>query len=216
MSCLNSKGPEEENAELMRKVAGGDTGAFVRLYLSFVPEMRRFFAKHGADRELCDDLVQQIFVELWAKCADFPNDSSFEKYLFHFANNTLNKELRRARRRAEFDLKALPHKNDDSNHALSEPENWLYAKELIAAIERAKAKLTDKERQALEASQEMDASFRELSKQIGCSYTAFMGRLQRARKRMREQLECFLDDEKDFDKTYLPSAVSQKICDFDP
>lgn len=175
----------------------------MRLYIRFIPSLRHFFANHEADRELCDELVQRLFVYLWVKREDFSADASFEKYLFHIARNTLNKETRRARRHAELDPENLPHANDDSNHVLSEPEARLYAKELADAIERAKAELTDKQRQALEASQAVDMPLSKVLKELGCSYDAFEKLLQRARKRMRELLECFLNDENDPDRLQL-------------
>jgi len=49
------------------------------------------------------------------------------------------------------DPENLPHDNNDSSHALSEPEAVSYMKEFSAAVDRAKAKLTDKQRHALGA-----------------------------------------------------------------
>ena len=184
----------------MRKVAEGDTEALEHLYLSFAPALMSSLAERGADQDLCDQLVQKIFADLWKKRADFRAQSSFEAYFFAIAKNTLHKEIKRARDATQKSRRNYRASPDQLWNDLSEPEAITYRKEFTAAVKRAKAKLTDKQRHALEASQAEDMPFSELSKKLGCSYGAFEKRLQRARKRMRELLECFLNDRNDSDR----------------
>jgi RNA polymerase sigma factor (sigma-70 family) len=176
--------PNKKDVELMQKAAEGDLEALVSLYIRFVPALRHFFTKHGSDQELCNELVQRVLVYLLTNRVDFRTDYSFEKYLFHIARNTLNKELRRSRRSTELDLEKLPHKNDDSNQALSEPETILYAKEVADAVEHEKAKLTDKQRQAVE----------DFLAGEPCSREPRKSRLKRALRRLRRELRNFGDE----------------------
>ncbi len=129
-------------------------------------------------------MVQRVLFNLWTERAAFGADTSFEKHLFHIARNTLNKETRRARRHAELDPENLPHANDDSNHALSEPEARLYAKEFADAIEGGKSRLTDRQRQALEAYLAGE----------NCSREPRKSRLKRALRELRRNLGDFVDE----------------------
>jgi len=92
-------------------------------------------------------------------------------------------------------LKGRSEPIKDSPDGLSQPELELYLKELTAAIEQAKGKLTEAQRQALDAANALDIDLNDVSKEIGCSHSAFKSRLKRARKRLRELLAPFLNDE---------------------
>lgn len=191
MSCSNSDVPHDGNAELMRRIAGGDREAFVCLYGRFGPKLRELFTGSSVNSHLCEDLVQKIFTDLWERRTEYREQLSFEAYLFAVARNTLNKELRVARRLAGMDLPSHPDYPGDSYHSLSEPEAELYLKEIAGAIGEARCKLTRGQRQALDAFLAGD----------NCSREPQKSQLKRARKRMRRLLASFLDDEIDSDKS---------------
>ena len=84
-----------------------------------------------------------------------------------------------------------------SYNGLSDPEAKLYLKELAAAIEEAKGKLTEAQRQALDAANALDIHPGEASEEPGCSHSAFKSRLKLARRRVRKLLAPFLNDQND-------------------
>ena len=150
MSWLNSQLPLDNIAELLRKAADGDVEAFDCLYRGFAPPVRHFFARHGVARARCEDLAQNVFARLWEKREDFRADSSFETYLFSIAKNTLSKEIRRSHR-IETGLKNHAQRCGRPHNGLSDPEAELYIRELKAAVREATGKLTERQRQALDA-----------------------------------------------------------------
>ena len=187
---------DDRNAELMRNAADGDIQAFQRLYRTFGPVIKHLFAKRGVNPALSDDLVQKIFVCLWQQRKDFRAESSFETYLFSIARYTLSNEIRRSCGIAGKDLKDQPEYCIELQNGLSQPEAELYLKELAAAVERAKAKLTTEQRQALDAANDVDIPLGKALEGIGCSHRAYKSRLKRARKRLRELLDPFLEKER--------------------
>ena len=200
MSWLNSQLPLDDIAELMRKAADGDVEAFECLYRAFAPPVRHFFARHGVARARCENLAQSVFARLWEKREDFRADSSFETYLFSIAKNTLSKEIKRSHR-IETGLQNHAQRCGRPHNGLSHPEAEVCLKELAAAIEEAKGKLTERQRQALDAANDPDIRPGEASGQSGCSNQAHRSRLKRARKCLRGLLACFLNDENDSDTT---------------
>jgi len=178
----NSKSPLDESDKLMRKVAEGDSEAFKSLYHSFAPILRQLFVSRGANLASSDDFIQKIFTYLWERRKDFRGESSFETYLISIARHTLNKEIKQSRKTAETGLKGRP--GFDGDFSLSQPEYEFYLKEMAEALERAKAKLTAKQRQALGASQEA-------YEKPGCFDGAFRSRLKRARSRLWELMALF-------------------------
>lgn len=201
MSCQKSQVPDDGNVELMRKAARGHREAFACLYGRFGPKLKRLLAGGGISSPLREDLVQNIFTDLWERRKEYRTQASFEAYLFAIARNALRNELRRACRVAGIDLESRSEYSGDPHHGLSQPEAELHIKELAAAVEEARAKLTEMQRQALDAATAADIPSSKVLEELGCSYGAFRKRLQRARKRMRELLAPLLEDENDPDKT---------------
>jgi RNA polymerase sigma-70 factor (ECF subfamily) len=192
----DSKLPLDENARLMRKAADGDIDAFKRLYRSFAPLLRLLFVRRSVDRCSADDFVQKIFTCLWEQRKSFRGESTFETYLSSIAMHTLNKEIRQSHNIAEISSKKHQQSDGDTCDILSQPESEFYFQELTDALETAKAKLTDEQLQALDASQVPDIAFHKALEELACSKGAYQSRLKRARKRLRVLLAPFFTDEK--------------------
>jgi len=196
----DSKLPLDENARLMLKVADGDIEAFKRLYQRFAPLLSQLFVRRGVDRNSADDFVQKIFTSLWQQRKGFRGESSFETYLSSIAIHTLNKEIRQSHKRNEISSKKYQQSDGDTGKILSQPEAEFYLLELTDALDAAKAKLTDKQFQALQVSQAPDIAFHKALEELGCSKEVYKKRLKRARKRLRELLNPIFGNEKLRDK----------------
>ncbi len=172
-----------EAAELMAKVAAGDTRAFDRFYDIFHPVLRRLFAVCDGHLISADDFVQEVFTRFWQHRRNFQGRSCPATYLLAIARHTLKEHCRKARKIAPVSLKEPIDFTVDSHNGLSDPETQLYLKELAAAVERARGKLTAKEQQALEVSQATDVALGKAPSKSDCSREALRSRLKRARKR---------------------------------
>jgi len=180
----------------MRKVANGDIDAFDRLYDEFCPILRRLFANHIDRHMSLDDFTQEVFTRLWQHRKNYRGTSCFLAYLLGIARYTLNEKIRQSYKMARMEnLEEIASFTLDSHDALSQPEAALYIKELTAALEKARANLTAKQRQALELSQTAETSLQKASQKLGCSPEALRCRLRRARKRSWELLAPILESE---------------------
>ncbi|MBL7186623.1 MAG: RNA polymerase sigma factor [Phycisphaerae bacterium] len=184
----------DEGTKLMRRVARGDVEAFNRLHYRSYPILRRFIAKFHGHHISPDDVIQEVFTRLWQQRKNFRGESSFLTYLLAIARHTLNEETRQSRKAARIGLEERPEYHGDSHNNLSQPEAGFHSKDLNDALERAKARLTAKQRQALEMSQAADIPLCQASKMLGCSPKALEGRLHRARKKLRRELASFLEE----------------------
>ena len=188
----DSKKPLDENARLMLKAADGDIEAFKRLYQRYAPLLWQLFVIRGVNRNTADDFVQKIFASLWQQRKNYRPESSFETYLFSIARNTLYSQIRQSHRIAGIISKKQTDSHEDTYNALSQPEAEFYFLELTDALDAAKAKLTDEQQLALQASQEPDIAFNKVLEELKCSKEAYKSHLKRARKRLREFLAPFL------------------------
>ena len=192
----SSKQPLDESAMLMLKAADDDIEAFVHLYQRFAPLLKQFFVIRGVDDNSADDLVQIIFARLWEQHKNYRGESSFETYLFGIARNTLKKEIRRSCTIAGISSKKQPVCDDGIYKTLSQPEAEFHLQELTDALETAKAKLTNEQRQALDVFQNPDVAFDKTSEKNICSKGAYKKRLKRARKRIKELMAQYFIDKK--------------------
>ena len=185
----------DENARLMKKAANDDFEAFDCLFQRFAPLLMHFFAKWGVNIDLAGDLVQKIFVCLWRQRNNYRPKSSFETYLFSIARNILREEMRKSHKIDRSGLKRQQASDEGKYNGLSQPEVQLYLKELIEALEAAKARLPDEQYKALHIAQNPDIELHSKLEQLGWSKEAYKSRLKRARKRIRKDLTpIFLED----------------------
>ncbi len=191
----SSKQPLDENARLMQKADDGDYEAFDRLFQRLAPLLMHLFVKWGVDLNSAEDLVQKIFAHLWEQRKRFRLEYSFEAYLYSIARNTLYEEIRQSHKIAKTRSKKQTVSDEDIYKTFSQPEAELYLQELIEALEAAKAKLTDKQLQALEFSHEPNIDLHKVLEEFGWSVEAYKSHLKRARKRLRELLAPFFTDE---------------------
>ncbi|MFC1636011.1 RNA polymerase sigma factor [Planctomycetota bacterium] len=185
----------DEATKLMRKIAKNDVDAFERLYRKYGSILEQILAGYDNHNMSPEDFVQEVFTRLWQQRMNFRRQSRFLTYLYGIAKHTANEEIRRSRKIAQIDLKACKDINKNTCNGLSEPETELFLKELTAALEKVRASLTIKERQALEVSQASDVSLRKVSGKVDCSHEALRSRLKRARKRSQELLGPILGSE---------------------
>ncbi|GMV38300.1 MAG: DNA-directed RNA polymerase sigma-70 factor [Myxococcales bacterium] len=88
-----------EERELIERCRHGDQVAWAELYASRGPAVARFLRhmlEPGAD---LDDLIQQVFVELFATLGRFRGDATLSTWLFGIATRVALHHLRGAKRR---------------------------------------------------------------------------------------------------------------------
>ena len=73
---------EEEDSGLLRRMAGGDRAALGLLYDRQAPLLVGVSVKLGFDREAAEDLVHDLFLEVWRAAADYdPQRGSVRTWL---------------------------------------------------------------------------------------------------------------------------------------
>ena len=93
--------PAERTAERTdwSLAAGGDHGAFERLYRAHVARVHTL-ARRMAGDEAADDLTQEVFVRVWQKLWTFRGDASFSTWLHRLAVNLILSRRATLRKRA--------------------------------------------------------------------------------------------------------------------
>ena len=98
---MTSKGDSPSDEELMCQVAGGSAEALGLLHRRFA-RLILGVAAHTLDRAAAEDLVQEIFLEVWRNADRFdPERGTVRSWILQIAHFRLLNELRRRSRRPE-------------------------------------------------------------------------------------------------------------------
>lgn len=137
------------------------------------------------DRQLCEDIVQEIFSSLWNR-RDVIFPDPIEPYLYKSLKFQVYKTLRNAKIKASV-------WNDISNVAetLTNPEG-LEIKELNASMRQSIERLPEKCRAIYKLRREEHFSINDISQQLSISPKTVEGQLTIAFRKLRESLSNFI------------------------
>jgi RNA polymerase sigma-70 factor (ECF subfamily) len=116
--------PPELDREIERELdpdvaraAGGDRGAFERVYRAHVNRVYAICVRMNGRRDGADELTQDVFVRVWDKLPQFRGEAAFSTWLHRLAVNVVLEARRGARRHADrYDADA----NEDDCETVSE------------------------------------------------------------------------------------------------
>ena len=91
---------------LLQCIAGGDVKAFEQIYLAYRPVLASFIFKLCPSAEVTEEVVQDVFIKIWANRHQLVHVHSFKSYLFvaarHQALNVLRKMVAERNRMIAF------------------------------------------------------------------------------------------------------------------
>ena len=91
---------------LLQCIAAGDVKAFEKIYLTYRPVLASFIFKLCPSAEVTEEVVQDVFIKIWANRNQLAHVHSFKAYLFvaarHQALNVLRKMVTERNRMIAF------------------------------------------------------------------------------------------------------------------
>ena len=91
---------EGDDQSLIAAIAAGDSNALEQLYDRYGSVVYRVALRMLKNRELAEDVVQEVFWRVWRRSASFANDRGrVAQWLFGIAHNLCIDEMRRMRAR---------------------------------------------------------------------------------------------------------------------
>ena len=86
--------PADEDAQTLRRIAGGDRQALTDLYLRFRLPLFRYLLQLTPDHGLAEELLQDTLVAVWKSARSFEGRSSGRTWLFGIARRQAHNTLR--------------------------------------------------------------------------------------------------------------------------
>ena len=181
---------ENPDTALVEQVRQGDRRAF-RLLVERHRE-RIYRVALGMLRSPDDalDAVQEVFIRVHGRLAEFKGESAFGTWLVRV---TVNYCIDRQRRQKTWDARFVV---DNEWEGVSEegPEHQLMNAQVGAALQRALAELGEEHRTAIQLREVNGLSYEEIAEVMNCPKGTVMSRLHHARKKLQLALRPFLEE----------------------
>jgi RNA polymerase sigma-70 factor, ECF subfamily len=173
---------------LIEQLKKGDKGAFESVFKSYYSQLCAYANKFVTDMDDSEEIVQELFFQIWQKRDDLNILTSFKSYLFRSVHNSC--------------LNYIKHKNIQQKHiehSLYEQANTLYefsdaidTNELQNRIRQAIDKLPKERKKVFLMIRYDNLKYAEVAEKLSISVKTVENQMGSALKFMREELKEYL------------------------
>ncbi len=185
------------DAELVKRVQAGDTGAFDLLVQKYQHKVINLVGRFVSDAAECQDIAQDAFIKAFRAIDSFRGDSQFYTWLYRIAANTAKNHLAsRARKAPNYAVDVDDAENFEGESGLKEystPENLLLTDEIRSRIFSAIEKLPEDLKSAITLREIEGLSYEEIAEVMDCPIGTVRSRIFRARDAIDKELRPLLE-----------------------
>jgi RNA polymerase sigma factor (sigma-70 family) len=167
---------------LMIKVKDGDLDKLGLLFERYKKPLFGFFYGLTKDRELCDDLVQNVFFRILKYRYLFRGEGDFKTWMFHIARNVKHDHFRKDKFKNKESIDIWTDRLGSEENRFSQFQTDDEMQLLSAALER----LPEDKREILLLSKFQEKKYKEIGEIIGCSEGAVKVKVFRALQELKE------------------------------
>ena len=169
---------------LTRRIAAGDQSAMRALFARYRVKVYRWLLCLVVDEALAEDLLSEVFLDVWRHAASFEARSSLSTWLLAIARY---KALSARRRRTDAELdeatvSTVPDTGDD-------PEVTLQKKNRAEALRRSLPRLSPQHREVIDLAYYHGKSVKEIAEIVSISEATVKTRMFYARRKLAELVE---------------------------
>lgn len=177
-------------AALVTRCKRGDRSAFEELYNRTVDDVHRILHRlAGPEREM-EDLVQQVYLQLFRSIHKFAGRSSFSSYLFGFCLRVAKKHARGAGRFGRLRRAVAAEAAAPGGRSPALPDEQVARARMAREVHRALADMSFKLRTVLVLYEMEGLSGKQIAERLGIAEPTVWTRLHHARKAFRRTFRC--------------------------
>jgi len=175
---------QRDDADLLERIVKGDRLALQVLFARHNVQTYRFLLRLVGDEALAEDLVSEVFLDVWRNAHQFKGNSRVTTWILGIARFKALSALRRRKDDALDDdaAAAIPDSADD-------PEIAVEKKDRVAILRRCMSHLSLAHREIIDLAYYQDKSINEVAEILGVPENTVKTRMFHARKRMSELLQ---------------------------
>ena len=177
---------EEHN--LLVELKQGNSDAFSKLFTAYYRDLVLFGGYYLPDKEVCEDIVQSVFLRLWNDRASLEIESSLKSYLLKAVRNNCLDEIRHRDIMRQHESFAL------SNPVLEDVDtvHYIFYSDLSRHLNEALRQLPDVYREAFEMNRFEGMKYKEIATRMHVSERTVEVRIGKALELLRVKLKDFL------------------------
>jgi len=191
----------DPDVRLMLRVRDDDATAFEQLLLRYQDRLITILAHLVGQRDQAEDLAQEVFLRVYRARKRYVPGAKFSTWLFTIANNVARNSKRSKARRPETNtvttasgsLSAQPLEQMALAASGLMPARQLDKVEMAEIVRTAIEALNERQRMAVLLSKYENMSYADIAEIMEISPQALKSLLSRARCKLRETLEPYLD-----------------------
>ena len=181
------------DSDLVKLILERDAHAFETLFERYGEVIRRHVLRITRDDAAAQDLVQEAFLRVWTRAAQWDGRGSFKAWLYRIATNLALNHLRTVRRRRELPLDTGDDWDEDEgdlvpawmiDDAAPGPDAALEMAEEREQFRRLVRALPDEKRAVFRLVHEMEMTIRDAADELGIPEGTAKSRLHYAKKRL--------------------------------
>jgi len=170
---------------LIRRIANGDRLAMQVLYARYHVRMFRFVVRLIRDEATAEDVISEVFLDVWRQAGRFEGRSTVSTWLLAIARFKAISAVKRRRRDEELDGEAAAAIEDLSDN----PATALEKKDTGAMLRKCLAGLSAEHREVIDLIYYHEKSVEEVAEIVGIPENTVKTRMFYARKRLAELLK---------------------------
>jgi len=178
----------KSDLSLIELLRSDDEKAFDKLFLKYYVSLCRFVFIYVKDQFASEEIVQELFINLWEQRKKITITTSFTSYLYTAAKNRSLNYLQKGKTRKL-------HENLTANEKISEVyvmDDMVTFNEIHLELSKAIEKLPQKCRQIFHLSRTENLSNAEIAKQLGISVKTVENQITIALKKIKTYLSPYL------------------------
>ena len=186
----------EDDVQLIRSILSGDDRAFDLLVEKYQKSVHALVWRKIGDFHYAEEIAQDTFLQAYEKLSTLRNPNQFAGWLYVIANR-LCIDWMRKKKPAMQSLEDTPMEEiEESSYIshLSEQQQTRSTERRHEIVKKLLAKLPESERTVMTLFYLGEMSMQEISKFLGVSVKAISSRLSRARKRLRQEEDIFVQE----------------------
>lgn len=183
MNPHNDKSISDE--QLLLELSRGNHDAFTVIFRRYYADLVIFCCQFISRRDVCQDIVQSIFLKLWEMHDTIAIDTSLKSYLIRTAQNMCLNEIKHRKVKHQYSseiLSTLPY--DVDNRTI---DTILYS-DLCHLLDKTVERMPDKERRVWNMSRTLGLKNNEIAQILGVSLRTVEQRLSTAKDFVRNAI----------------------------
>lgn len=167
--------------ELPHSIKLDDEAALKQIYKQYWSRLYVYAFNVLRDREICEDIVQELFIDLWERRHDV-QISDLSSYLYQSVKYQIFNRLRESKHKRQLLMKL------DLTSTRNEVEESYEKRELVAQIKNVISKIPQRRRIIFELSRNEGLSNKEISEHLGISLQTVKNQIWESLKLLRKSL----------------------------